>query len=115
MKWLALFSVVITVGQLHAYPKSNENDVKAMEEALFAQLLRMEQESSPVGVNNDLQDETALEQTNAHCTNPEECSCQLKTETVTTIENGATCFTFEVPYCEGPCQSVHRYNWKSIC
>lgn len=117
MKWLALLTVIITIGQLQAYPKSeeariiNEDDIEAMEEVFFSQLLRMEQESSLMGINNELlQDETALEQTNALCPNPDECNCQIKTERYDTKEGSATCYSFKVPYCEGPCQSIHRYN-----
>jgi len=117
MKWLALLSVIITVGRLQAYPKSEEariiyeNDVEAMEKAFFSQLLKMKQDSSPMGINNELlQDETALEQTNTFCPDPDECDCRIKTERYLTTEGSATCFIYDVPYCEGPCQSIHRYN-----
>jgi len=113
MKWLALFSVITIVGQLQAYPNSertkivNEHDVEAMEEVLLAQLLRMKQESLQMGINNVLKDdETALEQTNALCPDPDECNCRLKVRN----EPEGNCVTFDVPYCEGPCRSEHRYN-----
>ena len=113
MKWLALFSVVITVGHLYAYRTSNsieietlsEDDIEVLEEELYADLVRMEQKSDI----ELLQDEIALEQTNALCNDTDECSCKLNYTTVKTLEPDALCFVFNVSYCEGPCRSVYRY------
>ena len=135
MEWIVLLSVFIaTLGQLHAYlnKEINEND---LEEAMLAQWLRVEQESSTMDVADELlqdekaielqdekaielldekaielQDEKAIEQTSPLCNIVGECDCQLKKSfTVKTKEPGATCFFLSVPYCEGPCKSVYRY------
>jgi len=115
MKWLVLFSVVIAASQLYhtndAFQIKMQNDVnvKGIEEELYAELLRMEQKSSPSDLEL-LLDEIALEQTNALCNDTELCNCKLKYATVHTLESDAYCFVFNVSYCEGPCRSIYRYS-----
>jgi len=114
MKRLVLFSVVIAASQLYhtndafQIKMQNEANVKGIEEELYAELLRMEQKSSLSDLEL-LQDEIALEQTNALCNDTEQCNCKLKYATVSTLESDAYCFVFNVSYCEGPCRSIYRY------
>jgi len=114
MKWLALFSLTIVAGYLHAYRTNdgfevetmNQNDLEAMEEKLYDEMLRMEQKLSSMGA----QDEMALEQTNALCNDTNQCNCKLNHTTVTITEPGVIfCFVLNVSYCEGPCRSTYRY------
>ena len=58
-------------------------------------------------------DEIADHQTNALCTDPDECNCkrkfqlgmaQIRTNGVIT----ADCYVINIPYCEGPCQGSSR-------
>ena len=67
-----------------------------------------------IHVVQQMLDEIADHQTNALCTDPDQCNCKLKYQVDTKQEttNGvitADCWLINIPYCEGPCYGVFKY------